>query len=198
MTKSDKIIKRIFDLSISFLGLLGTFWLILILVLMASIDTREWGVFSQIRIGKHAKPFKIYKIRSMRKIEGITTTVTASGDPRISPFGALIRRFKLDELPQLWNVFIGKMSFVGPRPDVEGYLDELKGEDKVIQMLKPGITGPASLKFRNEEELLAAETDPERYNREVIWPEKVRINRAYLKEYSFWEDIRCILKTIFG
>ncbi len=198
MTKRDKIIKRIFDFSISLFGLLIVFWLIFFLVILASLDTRQWGIFSQWRIGKDAKPFKIFKIRSMRNIKGVTTTVTSKGDPRISKFGVLIRKLKLDELPQLWNVLIGKMSFVGPRPDVAGYLDKVKGEDTIIRSLKPGITGPASIHFRNEEELLSQQSDPERYNDEVIWPEKVRINRHYIENYSFWEDIRCILKTIIG
>ncbi len=198
MTKSDKIIKRLFDISLSFLGLLVCSWLIILLVILAIIDTKQWGIFSQWRIGEGAQPFKIFKIRSMRKVEGITTTVTATGDPRISRFGAVIRRLKLDELPQLWNVLIGKMSFVGPRPDVAGYMDELEEEDRIIQDLKPGITGPASLKFRNEESILADQIDPERYNREVIWPEKVSINRQYMENYGFWEDIRCILKTIIS
>ncbi len=198
MTRFDKIIKRLFDFIVSLLGLVMLFWLIILLVVLATMDTKEWGIFSQWRLGEGAKPFKIYKIRSMRKISGISTTVTAAGDPRISRFGAIIRRLKLDELPQLWNVCIGKMSFVGPRPDVAGYLDRLTGEDSIVQSLKPGITGPASMHFRNEEEILAKQKDPEKYNDEIIWPEKVRINKQYIEKYSFWGDIRCILKTIFG
>lgn len=198
MTRGDRILKRLFDLVVSFIGLTALCWLICIVIVVASIDTRQWGIFTQKRVGQYGKLFKIFKVRSMRNVPGITTTITASGDPRISSFGAIIRRFKLDELPQLWNVFIGKMSFVGPRPDVPGYLDMVEGDDRVVLELKPGITGPASLRFRNEEELLAAQSDPKKYNDEVIWPEKVKINKQYIEEYSFWKDIGFIIQTIFG
>lgn len=119
-------------------------------------------------------------------------------ESRITPLGAKLRKYKLDELPELWNVLIGDMSFVGPRPDVPGYADKLVGEDREILQLKPGITGPASLKYRNEEEILASVEDPIRYNDEVIFPDKVRINREYMEEWSFWGDIRIIFKTVLG
>ncbi|MDH3511416.1 MAG: sugar transferase, partial [Gammaproteobacteria bacterium] len=108
------------------------------------------------------------------------------------------RRYKLDELPQLWNVLIGNMSFVGPRPDVAGFLDRLEGDDREILKLRPGITGPASIRYRDEEEILAGVDDPERTNIEVIWPDKVRINREYLNNWSFRQDIKYILDTLFG
>lgn len=121
-----------------------------------------------------------------------------AGESRITPLGAVLRKYKLDELPELWNVLIGDMSFVGPRPDVPGYADKLKGEDRLILKLRPGITGPASLKYRNEEEILAKVEDPIRYNDEVIYPDKVRINLDYYKHHTFFGDLHYIFKTIFG
>ena len=123
--------------------------------------------------------------------------VTTKYDSRITPIGKFLRRFKLDELPQLWNVFIGKMSFVGPRPDVEGYADKLEGDAKLILELRPGITGPATIYFRNEEELLANVENPQEYNDTVIWPEKVKLNLEYLDNWSFWKDVGYILVTLF-
>ena len=124
-------------------------------------------------------------------------TITSSNDHRIYPFGKFLRRYKLDELPQLWNVLIGDMSFVGPRPDVSGYADELSGEDRIVLSVRPGITGPASIYFKNEEELLAGIDDIKRYNDEVIWPRKVELNRQYIENYSFIKDIKYIFITIF-
>ena len=126
------------------------------------------------------------------------SSVSLAGEARITPLGAVLRRYKIDELPELWNVLIGDMSFVGPRPDVPGYADQLQGEDREILKLRPGITGPASMKYRNEEELLAKQFDPVRYNDEVIYPDKVRINRYYLHHYSFIKDIQMIIYTVLG
>jgi len=125
------------------------------------------------------------------------SSVSVRGESRITPLGAVLRKYKLDELPELWNVFIGDMSFVGPRPDVPGYADKLVGDDKRILQLRPGITGPASLKYRNEEELLAQQSDPQKYNDEVLFPDKVKINLQYLDNWSFWGDVRYIIETIF-
>ena len=126
------------------------------------------------------------------------SSISVKGERRITPLGAVLRRYKLDELPELWNVLIGDMSFVGPRPDVPGYADKLEGNDRRILQLKPGITGPASLKYRNEEELLAEQDDPQRYNDEVLFPDKVRINIEYLDNWSFGYDIKIIIYTVFG
>lgn len=126
------------------------------------------------------------------------SSVSVAGESRITPLGAVLRKYKLDELPELWNVLIGDMSFVGPRPDVPGYADLLTGEERRILKLRPGITGPASLKYRNEEELLAQVTDPKEYNDMVIYPDKVRLNLYYLNHYSFIKDIQMIICTIFG
>lgn len=139
----------------------------------------------------------MYKFRSMTVGHG-GSSVSVAGESRITPLGAKLRKYKLDELPELWNVLIGDMSFVGPRPDVPGYADRLQGEDRQVLLLKPGITGPASLKYRNEEELLAMQPDPQRYNDEVIFPDKVRINLGYLRTWSFWRDIRIIVCTVLG
>lgn len=123
-------------------------------------------------------------------------SVTAAGDGRITPFGAWLRRTKMDSLPELFNVLVGQMSFVGPRPDVPGYADKLQGDDRRILQLRPGMTGPATLKYYNEEKILAAQPDPQRYNDDVLYPDKVRINLEYLDNYGFWTDIVIILKTL--
>ena len=140
----------------------------------------------------------IYKIRSMKPTAEEQSSVITVNNPRITRLGHFLRKTKLDELPQLWNVLIGNMSLVGPRPDVTGFADQLKGEDRIILSVRPGITGPASIAFKHEEELLAQQENPEQYNREVIWPEKVRINKAYIENYSFWLDLRILWKTVVG
>lgn len=139
----------------------------------------------------------MYKFRSMTVSHG-GSSVSVAGESRITPLGAKLRKYKLDELPELWNVLIGDMSFVGPRPDVPGYADMLEGNDRLILNLRPGITGPASLKYRNEEEVLAQVDDPQRYNDEVIYPDKVRINLDYYYHHSLLGDIKLIIQTICG
>lgn len=196
MSSTDRFIKRSFDLVASGVGLLLLGWLILICAILARLDTGLSGFFMQTRVGKDGKLFKVMKLRSMRNIEGITTNVSTSKDPRITKLGAFWRNSKLDELPQLINVFIGQMSFVGPRPDVPGFMDKLEGEDRILLSIRPGITGPASIYFKNEEELLAAQEDPETYNAEVIWPKKVELNKDYIKNYSIFRDIGYIIKTV--
>ncbi|MDP6962594.1 MAG: sugar transferase [Planctomycetota bacterium] len=191
------VFKRGFDIVLSLVGLICSSWLILICWLIASIDTRANGFFVQHRIGLNGGAFPLIKLRSMRKVDGMTSTVTAKNDKRITKFGAFLRSTKLDELPQLLNVFLGQMSFVGPRPDVEGWADQLSGDDAVILKMRPGITGPASLHFRNEEELLANAANAVDYNRDIIWPQKVEINRKYYYSQSFASDMLCLLKTIF-
>lgn len=151
--------------------------------------------FKQIRVGKDARLFTMYKFRSM-KVGHNGNSVSVAGESRITPFGSMLRKYKLDELPELWNVLIGDMSFVGPRPDVPGYADKLEGEDRLILNLRPGITGPASLKYRNEEEILAKVDDPKRYNDEVIYPDKVKINLQYYYNHSLWGDLKYIIDTV--
>ncbi len=183
-------LKFVFDRTVSFLALLLLWPVIAILALLVRIVMPDGSpFFVQTRIGRGGKPFKVIKFRTMR---------TDPSDPAPVPgLVAALRRYKLDELPQLWNVLTGDMSFVGPRPDLPGYADALEGEDREILALRPGITGPASLKYRDEELILAAQPDPLKYNDEVIWPDKVRINRYYLHHYSFLTDIRLILATVF-
>ena len=194
MTNFDFALKRSFDISASAIGLAVLWPIIALTWYIAGRDTGASGFFCQQRVGRNGELFKVVKLRTMRPVEG--TTVTQAGDTRITRWGAKLRRYKLDELPQLWNVLIGDMSLVGPRPDVPGFMDHLTGSDRKILMLRPGITGPASLKYRNEEELLAGVDDPERYNAEVIWPDKVRINLEYLNDWSFSKDIGYIVKTM--
>lgn len=194
----DAGVKRVFDVCLSSVGLglagglIGLCWLI------STIDTRTNGFFTQERIGRHGKPFRVIKLRSMKSSAVLSTTVTTAHDPRITPWGRILRRTKLDELPQLVNVLLGTMSFVGPRPDVPGFADRLEGSDRVVLTVRPGITGPASLHFRDEETLLARQPDPERYNREVLFPEKTRINCQYVQRYRFVDDLKYILWTITG
>ena len=198
MSQWNRVVKRFFDFVVALIGLLLLWWLILIVYILATIDTRKSGFFIQERVGKDGKLFKVIKIRTMRDIPNVNTTVTRENDPRITRLGRFWRKTKIDELPQLINVLLGQMSFVGPRPDVPGFADQLTGPDRIILTVRPGITGPATLRFRNEEQLLAQQDDPEAYNREVIWPEKVRLNREYVENYSFRQDIKYIFQTLFG
>ena len=154
-------------------------------------------LYTQKRVGKDGKLFIIYKFRTMR-VGTDQSSVSVAGESRITPLGEKLRRYKIDELPELWNVLIGDMSFVGPRPDVPGYADCLTGDDRKILSLRPGITGPASLKYRDEEYLLAKQQNPKEYNDTVIFPDKVRLNKYYLEHYSFWKDLQMIFCTILG
>lgn len=192
------LLKNIFDRVASFFGLLVLWPVLLIVAVMIRVKMPGGPViFKQKRVGQNGKLFTMYKFRSMTVGHG-GSSVSVAGESRITPLGAKLRKYKLDELPELWNVLIGDMSFVGPRPDVPGYADKLEGEARAILKLKPGITGPASLKYRNEEEILAQQPDPIKYNDEVIFPDKVRINLEYLKHWSFCDDIKIIIYTVLG
>lgn len=193
----DRTLKRSFDIVVSATGLVLLGVVILATFVIASLDTRANGLFIQKRVGRYGKLFSVFKIRTMRVTSEPGTAVTTANDARITRVGAVLRRLKLDELPQLFNVLLGDMSFVGPRPDVPGYADRLEGEDRVILSIRPGITGPATLHFRNEEEILAGQKDPEWYNIEVIYPKKIRMNRDYIDNYSLREDLRLIWRTVF-
>jgi len=188
--------KRAFDIVGAAAGLLLTWWIIVFAWLTACLDTRGNGFFIQQRVGKDGKLFNVVKIKTMRPSRTVNTTVTQSADPRITPLGRFFRNTKIDELPQLWNVLIGDMSFVGPRPDVPGFADRLEGEERALLSIRPGITGPATLKYRDEEEILASQEDPEKYNREVIWPDKVRINLEYIQNWSLGRDLAYIWHTV--
>lgn len=198
MNKPSRVIKRAFDLSASTLGILLLSPILIVTGIIIKINMNDGPVlFRQKRIGRNGREFVMVKFRSMKMIHD-GRTVSVAGESRITPLGAKLRKYKLDELPELWNVLIGDMSFVGPRPDVPGYADLLKGDAREILKLRPGITGPASLKYRNEEELLAKQSNPQKYNDEVIFPDKVKINRYYLNHYSFIKDIQIIFCTILG
>ncbi|MDE5678740.1 sugar transferase [Phocaeicola sp.] len=190
--------KSIFDRIASLFGLLFLSPILLVVAILIRVKMPGGPVvFKQKRVGRHGKLFTMYKFRSMT-VSHSGSSVSVKGESRITPLGAKLRKYKLDELPELWNVLIGDMSFVGPRPDVPGYADKLEGDDRRMLLLKPGITGPASLKYRNEEELLAEQENPQKYNDEVLFPDKVRINIEYLDHWSFWNDIKIIVYTVLG
>ena len=195
------ILKWIFDRIVSLIGLVCLSWLYLIVAILIKVKMPEGPVFFvQKRVGRCGKLVKVHKFRSMtvQKKNEAFTGIAAIETNRITPLGAKLPRYKIDELPELWDVFIGNMSFVGPRPDIPGYADQLKGDDLEVLRLRPGITGPASMKYRNEEEILASVDDPRKYNDEVIYPDKVRLNRYYLHNYSFVKDIQMIICTVLG
>ena len=199
-------LKWLFDKLASLFGLLFLSPVLLVVAILIKVKMPGPVLFCQKRVGQYGKLFTVYKFRSMTvKAEASVasrdsdaTSIASTEQNRITPLGEKLRRYKLDELPELWNVLKGDMSFVGPRPDVPGYADQLQGEERDILKLKPGITGPASLKYRNEEELLASVDNPAQYNDEVIFPEKVKLNLYYLKHYSFIKDIQMIICTVLG
>lgn len=191
------IFKWLFDRLVALIGLLFIWPVLVVVAILIKIKMPGPVLFVQQRVGKDGKLFNCHKFRSMTVGHG-GSSVSVAGESRITPLGAKLRKYKLDELPELWDVFIGTMSFVGPRPDVPGYADKLQGEDRIVLSLRPGITGPATLKYRNEEELLATIADPIKYNDEVIYPDKVRINRYYAEHYSFIKDIQMIFCTVLG
>lgn len=197
LTKKQEIIKRVFDLILVVVCIIILIIPTILLVILASFSTRSFGIFSQKRVGKDAQLFTLYKIKSMRK-NVAQHHVTTANDMRVTKFGRFLRNSKLDELPQLYNVLVGDMSFVGPRPDVEGYADKLEGDDKIILSVKPAITGPATIKFADEEIILAKQLNPLEYNDTVLWPEKVAINKKYVQNWSLSKDLGYIFETVFG
>lgn len=184
------MIKRFFDVIFSFFALLLFFWVVLIAWLIAAIDTRTNGIFVQKRIGQFGIPFQIYKLRTIQ-------VSPSSNNPRISITGKLLRRYKIDELPQLFNVLKGDMSLVGPRPDLPGYYDLLAGENRKILDLKPGLTSCAAIKYNTEEQLLEQQELPSLYNKNTVFPDKVRLNLDYYYHRSFWGDMVIIFKTVW-
>lgn len=206
------ILKYIFDRVVSFVGLLFLWPVLLIVAILVKVKMPGGpALFVQKRVGKDGRLFKCHKFRTMT-VKHNGSTVSVAGDSRITPFGATLRHYKLDELPGLWDVFIGNMSFVGPRPDVPGYADQLQGDDRRVLKLRPGITGPATLKYRLEDEMISeyvakkqSEGDKRQmqeiaveYNDTIIYPDKVRLNLYYLDHYSFVKDFQMILCTVFG
>ena len=206
------IIKWLFDRIVSFVGLLLLWPLLLVIAIAVKVKMPDGPVlFAQERVGKNGKLFKCHKFRSMVVDHG-GSSVSVKGESRITPIGAELRHRKLDELPELWDVFVGNMSFVGPRPDVPGYADKLEGEEREILQLRPGITGPATLKYRKEEEMIAEHValkqkegdtrDPQEiaveYNDTVIYPDKVRLNLYYYRHYSLIKDVQMMFCTVLG
>jgi lipopolysaccharide/colanic/teichoic acid biosynthesis glycosyltransferase len=190
------MIKRFFDIIASLAGLILCIPVFIVIAVLIKIKMPGPVLFIQTRTGRYGLLFSIYKFRTMIP-DHTGNTISIKGEDRITPLGAILRKYKLDELPELWNVLVGDMSFVGPRPDVPEYTSLLNEEEKLILELRPGITGPATLKYANEEELLSAKSDPKKYNDEVLWPDKVRLNLEYYYHRSFGEDLKIILKTIF-
>lgn len=189
--------KWIFDRLMAFVGLLLLWPVLLVVAILIKIKMTDGPIiFKQKRVGLNGNLFTMYKFRTMTVNHG-GSSVSVAGENRITPFGRVLRKYKFDELPELWNVFIGDMSFVGPRPDVPGYADVLVGTDRDVLKLRPGITGPASLKYANEEEILASVENPKEYNDTIIFPDKVRINLDYYRNHSLLGDIKLIFATIF-
>jgi len=197
LTFSQRALKRGLDIVVSALALSVLWWLILASAALARWDTGAAGFFVQSRVGRDGKLFQLIKIRSMRKTNEPGTTVTTRSDARITTVGRWMRKLKIDELPQLINVLKGDMSLVGPRPDVPEMINQLKEADLLILSVRPGITGPATLKYRDEEQLLDSQVDPVAYNRDVIFPDKVLINREYIEDFSIVNDMRYIAATVF-
>ncbi len=188
--------KRIFDILFSIIGLFFFSPCFLLVSILIKADSKGPVFFFQERVGYNGILFKIIKFRSMITNQYTTSTITTANDNRITTIGKIIRKLKIDELPELLNILIGDMSFVGPRPDVSGYADLLSGEDRLILKLKPGITSLASLKYFNEEAILASVEDPIRYNKEIIFPDKVKLNLNYYYNHNIWIDIKVIFATI--
>ncbi len=188
--------KRIVDFCTAFAGLALFAVPMGIIAILIKMTSGGPVFFRQKRVGQFGGTFVLVKFRTMTADHGNGSTVTVRGDSRITAFGKFLRRSKLDEYPQLWNVLKGDMSLVGPRPDVPGYYDQLKGDDRRILGLRPGITGPSTLKYAAEEELLARQPDPERYNDEILFPDKVRMNLQYLDHCSLARDVALIWETM--
>ena len=208
----NMFLKWVFDRITSLIGLLFLWPILLVVAILIKIKMPGGpALFVQKRVGKDGKLFDCHKFRTMT-VKHNGSTVSVAGDSRITPFGATLRHYKLDELPGLWDVLIGNMSFVGPRPDVPGYADQLKGDDRDVLRLRPGITGPATLKYRLEDEMIAEYVAKQQaagdsrpmqeiaveYNDKVIYPDKVRLNCYYYRHYSFVKDIQMIFCTVLG
>ncbi len=190
------MLKRTFDILLSIFAIFLLFPVLLTVSFLIVIDSGFPIFFLQKRIGRGAKEFNIIKFRTM-KTNNENITITVSNDSRITRIGKYLRKTKIDELPEILNVLFGQMSFVGPRPDVKGYADKLKGVNRKILALRPGITGPASLKYYNEEYILSQKSNPKKYNDDVIFPDKVKINMDYFHNRSFFLDLKIIFATIF-
>lgn len=194
ITPAQLQVKRIFDFSLALVLLPLVFIPLVLLLIGAAIDVGNFGWFRQLRVGQDGQLFYMFKLRTLKAGKHSLGAL----DDHASAYGRFLRRRKLDELPQLFNVLLGDMSFVGPRPDVQGFADVLTGDDRVILKVKPGVTGPATLKYKNEEEILAMHSNPESYNRTIIWPDKVEINKKYVYNWSFYLDLNYILQSLIN
>ena len=193
------ILKYLFDRIFSLILLVVLSPVLLVLFIIYKIKMPKGSfLYRQVRVGKDGKLFRIFKIRTMVNDAENSGSVTIADDERILPFGKWLRESKVDTFMELINILIGDMSFVGPRPDVPGYADKLEGDDRIILKMRPGLTGPASIKYRHEDRILAQQDDPLKYNDEVIWPDKVKINKEYCENWSIWLDMSIMWKTIFG
>jgi lipopolysaccharide/colanic/teichoic acid biosynthesis glycosyltransferase len=188
--------KRIIDILVGGSAMVVFLPAMIVIATAILVTSGKPVLYAQDRAGRFGRRFRIIKFRTMINGADSGGWATTAGDPRITAIGRVLRKWKLDELPQLWNVLRGDMSLVGPRADVPDLMHRLRGDDRVILNVRPGITGPAAIAYRNEEELLAGQPDPQRFTIEVLFPEKVRINRAYLEKLSFRTDVRCLLRTI--
>lgn len=191
------MIKRLFDIVFSVLGIMIIFPVFIIIIILQIIFTGKRIFFIQERVGRFGKVFFIIKFRTMN-LKSNYNSVSIKGENRITKFGSFLRKYKIDEIPEIWNVLKGDMSFVGPRPDVPEYVNKLTDDQKIILNLRPGITGPASIKYKNEEEILSKQYDPINYYNKVIFPDKIRLNLNYIKYRNIYTDIKMILYTILG
>jgi len=188
--------KRPFDMALSMTLLVLLMPLCVLICLLIRVGDGRPVLFRQVRVGRFGQPFHILKFRTMFRGSDLGSSVTVAGDKRLTRVGRFLRKWKLDELPQLLNVLRGEMSMVGPRPDVPGFADRLSGVEKSLLELRPGVTGPASLRYRDEDGILALQADPERYNREIVFPDKVRLNLGYARKMTFLGDIDYLLQTV--
>lgn len=196
LSRGNNMVKWLFDRTLSLLAIVVLLPILLLVAIVILVANGAPVMYVQERIGQDGKPFKLIKFRTMHGDE--KSPIAASELNRITRVGRWLRRTKIDELPELLNIFVGDMSFVGPRPDVAGYADKLEGDNRRMLTMKPGLTGVASLKYRNEEDLLAAQPNPQEYNDKVIWPDKVRLNLLYMERQSLWLDIKVLICTVLG
>jgi len=193
LSVKQKFIKRLFDIITSVVLLFILLVPLFLLIIIAAFSTRSSGIFIQKRIGINGKPFSLFKIKTLKGKEHKDIFEINKNETK---FGSWLRRSKLDELPQLFNVINGTMSLVGPRPDIPGYADLLKNDDRIVLSVRPGITGPATIKYKNEDQLLVKQENPNNYNDTVIWPDKIAINKDYVISWSFFKDIRYLLVSL--
>ena len=196
LSRGNNMVKWLFDRTLSLLAIVVLLPILLLVAIVILVANGAPVMYVQERVGQDGKPFKLIKFRTRHGDE--KSPIAASELNRITRVGRWLRRTKIDELPELLNIFVGDMSFVGPRPDVAGYADKLEGDDRRMLTMKPGLTGVASLKYRNEEDLLAAQPNPQEYNDKVIWPDKVRLNLLYMERQSLWLDVKVLICTALG